>query len=145
MYSMVTLMVISVGILKILNLDLVIVTLWSYIFHSSYPFPHFTILHQLTTGILNVSLQTTIHIYVYETCQFLGRHGRHLLMGFLTDSGHALVMIYAGIVDSWFPLTSVAGKTSPAFPAHAQPAKFNISGERPMTRLASAICTQNIF
>ena len=55
------------------------------------------------------------------------KHGRHLLMGLLTDSGHALVVMYAGIVNSRFPLKSMAGKTFPAFPAHARPAKFYIA------------------
>ena len=73
------------------------------------------------------------------------RHGWHLLMGFLTDSGHALVVMYVWIVNSRFQLKSVAGTTFPEFPAHARPENFYISGERPMTRLASAICNQNIF
>ena len=40
-------------------------------------------------------------------------------------------VMYAGIANWWFPLKSVAGKTFPAFPAHAQPAFYG-SGKRPV-------------
>ena len=33
----------------------------------------------------------------------------------------ARAVMHAGIANYWFPLKSVAGKTFPTFPAHAQP------------------------
>ena len=53
-------------------------------------------------------------------------------MGFSIDSAHARSVMHAGIANSRFPLTSVAGKTFPAFQAHARPAKFDLSGKRPI-------------
>ena len=38
----------------------------------------------------------------------------------------ARAVMHAGIANSWFPLNSAAGKTFPAFPAHAQPANLRI-------------------
>ena len=45
----------------------------------------------------------------------------------------ARAVIHVGIANKRFPLKSMAGKTFPAFPAHAQHAVFfNLSGKRPM-------------
>ena len=47
-------------------------------------------------------------------------------MGFLTDTGHARAAMDTGIANWQFPLSSVAGKTFPAFSAQAQPAILRI-------------------
>ena len=44
---------------------------------------------------------------------------------------HARAVMHAGIANQHFPLKSVAGKTFPTFPAHAQPELY-VSGKRPM-------------
>ena len=44
----------------------------------------------------------------------------------------ARVVMHAGIVNQRFPYKSVAGKTFPAFAAHANP-QFYVSGKRPMS------------
>ena len=43
-----------------------------------------------------------------------------------------------GIVNQRFPLKLVAGKTFPAFPAHAHP-KFYLSGKRPIKMYSDSV------
>ena len=40
--------------------------------------------------------------------------------------GHARAVVHAGIANPRFPLKAVAGKTFPAFPAHAKPTILRI-------------------
>ena len=59
-------------------------------------------------------------------------HGTWLLYGkksmcFLSDSAHVRALMHAGIADKKFPFKSVAGKTFPAFLAHAQLAILRIA------------------
>ena len=39
---------------------------------------------------------------------------------------HARAVIHVGMVNQWFPLKSLLGKTFPVFPAHAQPAILRV-------------------
>ena len=67
----------------------------------------------------HVFMHNLIHlsIHIFSIC-IMG----FVIMGFLSDSGHARAVMHAGIANSRFSLKSVAGKTFLTFPAHARPA-----------------------
>ena len=50
----------------------------------------------------------------------------NIVMGFLLDIDDARVVMHVGIANPRYPLKSAAGKTFPAFPAHAQPVILRI-------------------
>ena len=54
------------------------------------------------------------------------RHRQVAIPTCITALRDPRAVMHAGIANKWFSLKSVAGKTLPAFPAHAQPAILRI-------------------